>query len=116
MDIRPIKNETDYRHALAEIDKLWDAKADTPKGDRMDVLTTLVEKYEETNHPVESPDPVEAILFRMEQLELRKVDLAPYLGGKNRVTEVLQRKRKLTVRMIRRLYEGLGIPAEVLIG
>lgn len=115
MTIKPIKTERDYHKALKEIEKLWDAKPNTPKGDRLDVLVTLVEAYEQKHYKVEPPDPVEAIKFRMEQLELKPSDLAKILGGRSRVSEVLNKKRKLTVQMMRSLRKHLAIPAESLL-
>lgn len=115
MDIRPIKTEADYEAALAEIEALWGAPVDTPEGDRLDVLITLVEAYEAKHHPIAPPDPIEAILFRMEQSGMERKDLEPYLGRSGRVSEVLNRKRPLSVDMIRRLWEGLHIPLESLI-
>ncbi len=116
MDIRPIRTKADYRAALAEIDKLMDAAAGTPQGDRLDVLATLVEAYERQHFPMDLPDPVEAIKFVMEQRGLTAKDLEPMIGRSNRVYEILTRKRDLTLPMIRRLHEGLGIPLESLIG
>ena len=116
MDIRPIKSTQDYERALARIDELMDAEPDTPEGDELDVLVTLVESYEDKHFPIESPDPVEAILFRMEEMDLMRKDLEPYIGSRHRVSEVLNRKRELSLNMIRRLHEGLGIPLENLIG
>lgn len=115
MDIKPIKNKRDYRRALKEIDKFMDARPNTPAGDRLDVLATLVSAWEEKHHPIEAPDPVEAIRFAMEQRGLTRRDLEPYIGSRARVAEILNRKRSLTLGMIRRLHAGLGIPAEVLI-
>ena len=114
--IRPIKNNRDYREALKEIDGLMDARSNTPEGDHLDVLVTLVEAWEAKHWPIDSPDPVEAILFAMEQRGLSRRDLEPFIGSRARVAEVLNRKRSLTLPMIRRLHDGLGIPAEVLIG
>ena len=116
MEIKPIKNERDYRKALKEIDDLMDARANTAEGDRLDVLVTLVEAWEEKHWPMDLPDPVEAILFAMEQRGLSRRDLEPFIGSRARVAEVLNHKRPLTLAMIRRLHQGLGIPAEVLIG
>ena len=116
MDIRPIKSTQDYERALARVDELMDAEPDTPEGDELDVLVTLVESYEDKHFPIESPDPVEAILFRMEEMDLIRKDLEPYIGSRHRVSEVLNRKRELSLNMIRRLHEGLGIPLENLIG
>jgi len=115
MTIKPIKTERDYQKALKEIEKLWDAKPNTPKGDRLEVLVTLVEAYEQKHYKVEPPDPVEAIKFRMEQLGLKASDLAKILGGRSRVSEILNRKRKLTVDMMRSLRKRLDIPAESLL-
>jgi len=115
MTIKPIKSERDYHKALKEIEKLWDAKPNTSRGDRLDVLVTLVEAYEQRHYKVGPPDPVEAIKFRMEQLGLKPSDLAKILGGRSRVSEVLNRKRKLTVGMMRSLREHLSIPAESLL-
>lgn len=115
MDIRPIKTEADYDTALAEIESLWRATPDTPEGDRLDVLLTLVEAYEAKHHPIYPPDPVEAILFRMEQSGMTRKDLEPYLGKSGRVSEVLNHKRPLTLEMIRKLWQGLHIPLESLI-
>ena len=115
MEIKPIKTEADYKQALKKIEKLMDAKANTPEGDLLDVLATLVETYEKKHYPIGPPDPVEAIKFRMEQMNLRKTDVAKYFGGKSKVTEVFQRKRNLTLKMIRNLHKGLNIPLESLI-
>lgn len=115
MEIKPIKNEVDYQEALEEIELLFDAAPDTPEGDRLEVLTTLVEVYEEKHYSIPMPDPVEAILYHMESRGLTRRDLEPYIGSRARVSEVLNRKRSLTMEMIRNLHKGLGIPAEVLI-
>ncbi len=115
MDIRPIKTESDHQAALEEIERLWEAKPGTPQGDRLDVLTTLVGAYEERNHPIPSADAVEAIFFRMEQLGRSRQDLELLVGTPARVSEILSRKRGLSLRMIRRLHAEWGIPAEVLI-
>ena len=116
MTIKPIKTERDYQKALKEIEKLWDAKPNTPKGDRLDVLVTLVEAYEHKHCRIDPSDPIEAIKFRMEQLELKPSDLANILGGRSRVSEILNKKRKLTVDMMRSLRKRLAIPAESLLG
>ena len=115
MDIKPIRTKADYRAALKQIEALMNAKADTPEGERLDVLVTLVEAYEAKHYPMELPDPVEAIKFRMEQMGLAAKDLVPMIGQLNRVYEVLNRKRPLTLKMIWRLHRELGIPAESLI-
>lgn len=117
MDIQPIHNDQDYRRTLREVSALvdQDPTPETPEGERLDVLTTLVEAYERKHHPMDPPDPVEAIKFRMEQAGLSAKDLEPMIGQTNRVYEVLNRRRPLTLRMIRNLHRGLGIPAQVLI-
>ncbi len=115
MEIKPIKNEVDYEATLKEIELLFDAAPDTPEGDRLEVLTTLVEAYEERHYNTPMPDPIEAILYHMESRGLTRRDLEPYIGSRARVSEVLNRKRPLTMEMIRNLHNGLGIPAEVLI-
>ncbi len=115
MNITPIKTEDDYKKVLAEIDQLMDAEPDTPAGDRLDVLTTLAEAYEKKNYPIEEPDPVEAILHRMEALGLTRKDLEPLLGTRARVSEILSRKRPLSIAMIRRVHESLRIPTDILI-
>jgi HTH-type transcriptional regulator / antitoxin HigA len=115
MTIKPIKTERDYQNALKEIEKLWNAKPNTPMGDRLDVLVTLVEAYEQKHYKIEPPDPIEAIKFRMEQLELKPSDLAKILGGRNRASEILNKKRKLTVEMMRSLRKRLGVPADSLL-
>jgi HTH-type transcriptional regulator/antitoxin HigA len=115
MDIKPIKTEADYRAALHEIETLMDAAPDSAAGERLDVLVTLVEAYERQHYPLDLPDPVEAIKFRMEQLGLAPKDLQPMIGRLNRVYEILNHKRPLTLKMIWRLHKELGIPAESLI-
>lgn len=115
MTIKPIKTERDYRNVLKQIEKLWDAKANTSKGDRLEVLITLVEAYEQKHYKIEPPDAIEAIKFRMEQLGLKQSDLAKYLGGRSRASEILNRKRKLTIDMMRSLRKYLDIPAESLL-
>jgi len=115
MDITPIKSKRDYQRALKQIERLMDAKRNTPDGDRLDVLVTLVEAWEASHYPLDLPDPVDAIKYHMEQRGLQPRDLAPFIGNRNRVYEVLNRKRPLTLRMVWRLHQGLGIPAESLI-
>ena len=115
MEILPIKTEKDHVRALAEVERLWAAEPGSAEADRLDVLTTLIEAYEEKNHPIPPPDPVEAILFRLDQLGLSRRDLEPYIGTRARVSEILNRTRSLSLAMIRRLHAGLGIPADVLI-
>jgi HTH-type transcriptional regulator/antitoxin HigA len=114
-EVKPIRFEADYQAALAEIERLWGAKAGTPEGDRLDVVATLIDVYEGEHEPMDPPDPIEAIKFRMEQEGLTRRDLETLLGSRARVTEVLNRKRDLSIGMIRRLHERLGISAEVLI-
>lgn len=115
MDIQPIKTEQDYDRALKVIEELWDSEDGTPDGDRVDILITLVDAYEQVNHPVYPPDPVSAIEFHMDQNELSRVDLEEFIGSRARVSEVLNGKRGLSIEMIRNLHEGLGIPLESLI-
>jgi HTH-type transcriptional regulator/antitoxin HigA len=115
MEIRPIKTEQDYNSAIRRIEILWGAEKDTPQGDEMDLLVTLVESYEMKHYPIAPPDPVDAIKFRMEQMDMTKADLIQYIGSQSRVSEVLNRKRKLTLGMIKSLYKGLRIPAEILL-
>lgn len=115
MDVTPIKTEADFRAALAEIERLWDAEPDTADGDRLDVVMTLVEAYERRHHPMPPADPVAAIEFMMEQRGMTRADLEPIIGSSGRVSEVLNRRRALSVAMIRRLSEALQIPPEILI-
>jgi HTH-type transcriptional regulator/antitoxin HigA len=116
MNIRPIKNEADYAAALAEIEQLFDSKPETEAGDRLEVLVTLVEAYEEREYPIPAPDPIEAIKYYMESRDLKRRDLEPYIGSRARVSEIMNRRRPLTLNMIRQLSTGLGMPAEALIG
>ncbi len=115
MEIKPIKTEADYAAAAAEVERLMEAVPGTPEGDRLDVLATLLQAYEDAHWPMDPPDPIDAILFRIEQAGLTRRDLERYIGPKGRVSEVLNRQRPLTLAMIRRLQAGLGIPAEILI-
>jgi len=115
MQIRPIRNSADHDAALREIERLWGAEEGTAKGDRLDVLTTLVEAYEQAHFPMDAPDPIEAIKFRLEQQGADKKTLIDVIGNRTRVYEVLRRDRALSLAMIRRLSERLKIPAEVLI-
>ena len=115
MNIKPIKTEGDYEAALARVMELMDAKADTPEGDELDILGTLVEAHESKNYAIDKPNPVEVIRFRMEQYGLKDKDLVPYIGRSGRVSEVLNYRRKLTLTMIRKLHEGLNIPTESLV-
>ena len=114
-EVRPIRTKRDYEAALKEIERLWCSKSGTPEGDRLDVLATLVDAYEAVHYPIDPPDPIEAIKFRMEQQGLTRKDLEPLIGTRTRVAEVLNRKRSLSIGMIRRLHDALGISAEVLI-
>ena len=114
-EIRPIRTEADYETALAEVERLWGSKSGTPDGDRLDVLATLLDAYESEHHPMDPPDPVEAILFRIEQQGLTRQDLEGILGTRSRISEVLNRRRGLSITMIRHLHDKLGISAEVLI-
>jgi len=114
-EMKPIRTKADYRRALAEVDRLWGARSGTPAGDRLDILATLIDAYEAEHHPMDPPDPIEAIKFRMEQQGLSRKDLEPLIGTRTRVAEVLNRKRSLSIGMIRRLHDHLGISAEVLI-
>ncbi len=115
MNIKPIRSHDDLREALARIDQIIDAKEGTQEYDELDILSTLVEKFENEHCPVLPPDPIEAIKFRMDQLGLKQADLAKYLGGKNRVSEVLSRKRSLSKKMIIRLHKNLNIPSDSLL-
>lgn len=115
MRIQPIRTRADHRQALAEVERLWNAPPGSAAADRLEVLTTLIAAYEAAHEPVAPPDPIDAVLFRMEQMGLSRKELEPYLGPRSRVSEVLSRRRPLSLAMIRRLHEGLGIPAEVLI-
>lgn len=117
MEIRPIRSEADYKMALKDISRLMesDPEPGTPDGDRLDILATLVQAYEAKHFPIDLPDPIEAIKFRMEQAGLTAKDLEPMIGRRNRVYEILNRKRGLTLQMIWNLHKGLGIPAESLV-
>jgi HTH-type transcriptional regulator/antitoxin HigA len=115
IELKPIRTKADYANALAEVERLWGAKSGTPEGDRLDVLATLIDAYETEHYPMDPPDPIEAIKFRMEQQGLTRKDLEPLIGTRTRVAEVLNRKRNLSIGMIRRLHDRLGIPAEILI-
>jgi HTH-type transcriptional regulator / antitoxin HigA len=114
-DVRPIRTKRDHEAALKEVERLWGAKAGTPEGDRLDVLATLIDAYEAKHYPIDPPDPIEAIRFRMEQQGLTRRDLEEIIGTRTRIAEVLNRKRGLSIAMIRRLHERLGISADVLI-
>lgn len=115
MDIKPIKNETDHQEALREVERLMTAAPNTPEGDKLDILVTLIEAYERKHFPMDLPDPVEAIKFEMERKGLTVKDLEPMIGKSNRVYEILNHKRSLSLKMIWNLHQGLGIPAAALI-
>ena len=115
-ELKPIRCEADYKKALVEVEKLWGATSGTPRGDRLDVLATLIEVWEATHYPMDPADPIEAIKFRMEQQGLKRKDLENIIGSRARIAEVLVRKRGLSIAMIRRLNAEPNIPAEVLIG
>jgi HTH-type transcriptional regulator/antitoxin HigA len=115
MEIQPIRTEADYEAALQEIDRLWGAAYGSPEGDKLDVLVTLVEAYEVKHYPIPPPDPIEAILHYMESQGLTRRDLEPYLGSRARVAEILNRRRALSLNMIRKLQCGLGIAADILV-
>jgi HTH-type transcriptional regulator / antitoxin HigA len=114
-ELKPIRSKADYKKALAEVERLWGSKSGTPKGDRLDVLATLIDAYETQHFPMDPPDPIEAIQFRMEQQGLSRKDLEPLIGTRARVAEVMNHRRSLSIDMIRRLHEQLGISAETLI-
>ncbi len=114
-EIKPIRTEADYEAAMAEVETLWGSKAGTPGGDRLDVLATLIDAWEAAHHPMDPPDPVEAIKFRMEQQGMTRRDLEEIIGSRTRIAEILNRKRGLSIAMIRRLHDRLGISADVLI-
>ncbi|MDQ2762948.1 MAG: helix-turn-helix domain-containing protein [Pseudomonadota bacterium] len=114
-ELKPIHTEADHEAAMDEVARLWGAKGGTPDGDRLDVLATLIDSYEAVRHPMDPPDPIEAIAFRMEQRGLSRKDLEPMIGARARVAEIMNRRRGLSIDMIRRLHDQLGISAEVLI-
>lgn len=118
MKLKPIRNEREYDEAITEVEKLFAAnpKKGTPKADKLEVLTLLINHYEEKRYPAMPPDPIEAIKFRMDQMDLTRKDLELYMGSRSRVSEVLNHKRQLSLAMIRQLHQGLRIPAETLIG
>lgn len=114
--IKPIKDELTYLKALARIETLWGASVDSPEGDELEVLMILVEAYEDKNYPMPQSDPVEAIRFRMEQMGINRKDLEDYIGPKSRVSEIMNRKRSLSMNQVIKLHRGLGIPYECLLG
>ena len=115
MKIKPIRNEEDYQNALQRLDEIFDAKRGTEEGDELEILAILVDNYENEHFPIEMPDPIEAIKFRMEQMGMKQKDLAEVFGFKSRVSEILNKKRKLTLEMVRKLNTTLHIPTEVLV-
>jgi HTH-type transcriptional regulator / antitoxin HigA len=115
MNIKPIKSETDYRLALRRLEEIFDAPIGTPKGDKADILGLLVDEYEKKHYPIEAPDPIEAIKIRMAELQLKQVDLIEVIGSRSRVSEILNRKRKLTIEMIRNLTKRLNLSPDLLI-
>ena len=115
MKIKPIKTEADYQAALNRLDKIFDAKIGTKESDEADILGLLIDDYENIHYPIEAPDPIEAIKIRMKELHLKQVDLVSEIGGKSRVSEVLNRKRKLTIDMVRKLTDKLSLSAGLLI-
>ncbi len=115
MNIKPIKTEADYQEALFRLEMIFDAKIGTPESDEADILGLMIDEFEKKHYPIEAPDPIEAIKIRMEEMHLKQVDLVDAIGGKSRVSEVLNRKRKLTVEMIRNLNKRLNLSPELLI-
>ena len=115
MELKPIKTEMDYRAALKRLEEIFDAKLDTPESDELEILGLMVDDYENKHYPIEAPDPIEAIKIRMEEMHLKQVDLIPEIGGKSRVSEILNRKRRLTIGMIRKLATRLNLSANLLI-
>ena len=115
MNIKAIKTEKDYQQALKRLEVIFDAPIDSPEGDEAEILSILIEKYEDEHYPIDPPDPIEAIKFRMEQMDMNKSDLAKIIGYKSRVSEIFSGKRKLTLKMIKRLHDKLKIPYESLI-
>ena len=115
MDIKPIKTDSDYQASLNRLEKLFEAKIGTKESDEADILGLLIDEYEQKNHPIEAPDPIEAIKIRMEEMQLKQVDLISEIGGKSRVSEILNRKRKLTIEMVRNLANKLNLSASLLI-
>ena len=115
MSIKPIRTKKDYQEALTRLEKIFDAEPATKNGDELEMLSILIDNYEKENYPIDYPDPVEAIIFRMDQLNMKQKDLTEAMGHKSRISEILNRKRKLTLEMVRRLSEILSIPTEVLV-
>lgn len=115
MNIKPLKSETDYRQALKRLEEIFDAPIGTAEGDEADIIGLLVDEYEKKYYPIDAPDPIEAIKIRMEELQLKQVDLIEVIGSKSRVSEILNRKRKLTIEMIRNLTKRLNLSPDLLI-
>ncbi|MDE0087801.1 MAG: helix-turn-helix domain-containing protein [Candidatus Poribacteria bacterium] len=115
MEVKPIKTEADYNDALKNIEQLWDASYGSPEGDKLDILVTLVDAYENEHYPIPPPDPIDAILHYMESQDLSEQDLEPYIGSRSGVSEILNRQRTLSLDMIQKLHKGLGISADILI-
>jgi HTH-type transcriptional regulator/antitoxin HigA len=115
MELKPIKTEADYRESLKRLEDIFDAKLGTPESDELEILGLMVDDYENKYYPIDAPDPIEAIKIRMEEMHLRQIDLIPEIGGKSRVSEILNRKRRLTVEMIRKLATRLNLSANLLI-
>lgn len=115
MELKPIKTEADYRNALKRLEEVFDARPGTSESDELEILGLMVDDYENKHYPIEPPDPIEAIKIRMEEMHLKQADLIPEIGGKSRVSEILNRKRRLTVEMIRKLANRLNLSANVLI-
>jgi len=115
MMIKPIRSEKEYKKALIRLEELFDAKTGTEKGDELEILSILIDNYENEHFPIDSPDPIDAIKFRMDQLGIKQKDLANIIGFKSRVSEIINKKRKLSLSMIRKLHHQLNIPTEVLI-
>jgi HTH-type transcriptional regulator/antitoxin HigA len=116
MNIKPIHTKKDYEQALKRIEKIWGAKSGTPQGDELDILATLVDKYEEEHFPIEAADPIEALKYLMEEKGIERKDLVKVIGDKSKVSAILSRKRSLSKRMIKALHESFGIPYEILMG
>ena len=115
MELKPIKTKTDYRAALKRLEEIFDAKRGTPESDELEILGLMVDDYENKHYPIDAPDPIEAIKIRMEEMHLKQIDLIPEIGGKSRVSEILNRKRRLTVEMIRKLATRLNLSSNLLI-
>lgn len=115
MNIKPIKTEADYQNALKRLEEIFDEKKESKAGDELEILAILIDTYEKENHPIEMPDPIDAIKFRMEQMGMKQKDLAEMFGFRSRVSEILNRKRKLTLEMIRKINTKLQIPTEILV-